>query len=238
MATSRAAEMLERILSDVNATEYEVWLSGPNNFRYAVYPEYKAKRIDAKRPKWEKEVKQFLVDHWQANYSQGCEADDMIGVRLTEEIGTIACHLDKDIDMIPGRHYNWELKRLGKVIRYAKEYVVTPVEAIRFFYKQMLTGDSVDNIKGIPGIGPKKAEGILLQAEEDYQDDLVTTFGNLKLEQYYFNAVRLEYGSDAEMEMNGKCLWIWRRMNDIWSMPNYDTTGSEIERETVATVST
>jgi len=223
VATSRAGEMIERILADVNATEYEVWLSGPDNFRYKVYPEYKAKRIDAKRPKWEKEVKQYLVDHWQANYSQGCEADDMIGVRQMAEIGTIACHLDKDIDMIPGRHYNWELKRLGKVIRNAKEYVVSPQEAIRFFYRQMLTGDSVDNIKGVPGIGPKKAEGILGSTEAS--------------EKEYFQMVREHYGSDEEMEMNGKCLWIWRRMNDIWSMPTYDTTGRESERETIATVS-
>jgi len=29
------------------------------------------------------------------------------------------------------------------------------------FYKQMLMGDSADNIKGIPGVGPKKAEKLL-----------------------------------------------------------------------------
>lgn len=208
IAKARASEMLERILADVNATEYEVWLSGPVNFRYTVYPEYKATRLNAKRPRWEKEVKQFLVDEWNANYSDGCEADDMLGVRQMAEIGTIACHLDKDIDMIPGRHYNWELSRLGKVIRKAREYVVTPAEAIRFFYYQMLIGDPTDNIKGVPGLGPKKAEIILGQGEAS--------------EKEYFQMVREHYGSDEEMEMNGRCLWIWRRMNDIWEMPTKD----------------
>lgn len=206
--------MLERILADVGATEYEVWLSGPDNFRYKVYPEYKAKRLDAKRPRWEKEVKKYLVDHWQANYSVGCEADDMLGVRQMQEIGTIICHLDKDMNMIPGRHYNWELSRLGKVIRHAKEYSVSPEDATRFFYYQMLTGDPTDNIKGIPGIGPVKANVILDSCEGKY-----------------FDAVRANYGSDEEMEMNGKCLWIWRRMNDIWEMP-IDTTRREGEGET------
>lgn len=223
IACARAKEMLERILADVNATEYEIWLSGSDNFRYSVYPEYKAKRYDAKRPKWEKEVKQYLVDEWQANYSQGCEADDMIGVRQMAEIGTIACHLDKDINMIPGRHYNWELRRLGKIIRHAKEYTVTTEEAIRFFYYQMLTGDPTDNIKGVPGIGPKKAEILLDSCEAS--------------EEKYFQMVRDQYGSDEEMEMNGKCLWIWRRMNDIWSMPYYDTTVSKSEGTEVATTS-
>lgn len=218
VATSRTQEMLERILHDVGATEYEVWLSGGDNFRYKVYPEYKADRYKAKRPKWEKEVKQYLVDQWQANTSDGCEADDMLGVRQMQEIGTIICHLDKDINMIPGRHYNWELSRLGKVVRSAKQYTVTNEEAIRFFYYQMLVGDPTDHIKGIPGIGPKKA-AILLDSVAPKEEE-------------YFQVVRDQYGSDEEMEMNGKVLWIWRRMNDIWRMPTYDTTRRESEGET------
>ena len=224
VATGRTNDMLEQILHAVGATEYEVWLSGSNNFRYNVYPEYKADRYDAKRPRWEKEVKKYLVDHWQANTSDGCEADDMLGVRQCAEIGTIVCHLDKDINMIPGRHYNWELNRLGKTVRAAKEYVVTPEEAIRFFYYQMLIGDPTDHIKGVPGIGPKKAEVILNSVEAN--------------EEKYFQVVRELYGSDEEMEMNGKVLWIWRRMNDIWSLPTYDTTRGESQGETVATTST
>ena len=34
-------------------------------------------------------------------------------------------------------------------------------------WKQALTGDSVDNIKGIPGIGPKKATAILMSDSTD-----------------------------------------------------------------------
>jgi len=34
-------------------------------------------------------------------------------------------------------------------------------DAQRNFYTQVLTGDTTDGYKGIPGIGPKKAEAIL-----------------------------------------------------------------------------
>jgi DNA polymerase-1 len=203
IAIARARDMVERILHETSATEYELWLSGPHNFRLDVYPEYKAGRIDKYRPRWEKEVKEYLTTRWDANWSDGCEADDMLGVRLTElgDFG-IMCHLDKDMNMIAGRHYNWELTRLGKVIREAKIYYVTPNEGDRFFYYQMLTGDPTDNIKGVVGIGPKKAEGLLIQGT-NYNE--------------WYDIVKDAYGIEEEFLMNGQCLWIWRKANDIWN---------------------
>ena len=81
VATSRADAMLYDMLMETGASEYELWLSGKGNFRYSVFPEYKANRIKAQRPKWEKEVKQYLVDNWNANWTEGIEADDMLGIR-------------------------------------------------------------------------------------------------------------------------------------------------------------
>lgn len=204
-ATSRANEWVEKILAACNASEYELWLSGPNNFRYQVYPEYKANRLAAYRPHWEKDVKDFLVDQWQANWSSGCEADDMVGVRQTGN--SIIAHIDKDIDMIPGNHYNWELTRLGKVIRPEKKYYISYTESYRRFYYQMLVGDNgTDNIKGVVGIGPKNAKRLLDAVEDPYE---------------MFTVVREAYGNDEEMEMNAKVLWIWRKENDIFNMEDW-----------------
>jgi 5'-3' exonuclease len=66
---------------------------------------------------------------------------------------------------------------------------------------QCLTGDRSDNIKGIDGIGPKKAEKIL--------DGCIT-------EQELFNAVREAYSNDEEFIMNGRVLWIRRQENEDW----------------------
>ena len=199
VATSRANDFVENLIRLNNATSYELWLTGKGNFRYNVYPEYKANRLEAYRPKWEKSVKDYLVDQWQANWSEGCEADDMVGVSLCSTPGGVVAHLDKDINLIPGQHFNWELTRLGKVVREARHYFITEEEALRNFYTQLLTGDVTDNIKGVPGIGPKKAEKLLqwTTTEEDM-----------------FNVCRDTYGSVEEMEMNARCLWLWRTLND------------------------
>ena len=118
----------------------------------------------------------------------------MCGVRLTESPESIIAHLDKDINLIPGKHYNWELTRLGKVVREARHYTITDEEALRNFYTQLLTGDVTDNIKGVPGIGPKKAEKLLQCSVTEEQ---------------MFHICRDAYASTEEMEMNARCLWIW-----------------------------
>jgi 5'-3' exonuclease len=124
----------------------------------------------------------------------GCEADDMLGVRQCElscdSDESIICTIDKDLNMIPGSHYNFVKK---------ERYVVTPEDGIRFFYYQMLIGDTTDNIKGVVGIGKQKATKLL---------DRCSTEGE------YFDAVRDAYSNDEEMLMNARCLYIWKYMHD------------------------
>ena len=221
VATSRANQWIENIIRDTNADIYELWLSGPTNFRYGVYPEYKANRLTAHRPKWEKETKQFLVDNWQANWSVDCEADDMVGVRQCTQKDTIIAHIDKDINMIPGWHYNWELTRQGKVIREAKTYFITNDEANRFFWYQLLVGDpGTDNIKGVPGIGPKTADKIL---DSTPKAD-------------WYKAILDLYSCEEELDMNAQCLFIWRRLNDNWRNLLNDASRSQSERPVLSTI--
>lgn len=209
VAKARADEMVEAIITATDASEYELWLSGPDNFRYSIYPEYKANRANVQRPKWEKEVKSHLTEKWKANWSVGCEADDMCGVQQTKD--TIIAHIDKDINMIPGLHYDWGLTRKGKVVRPPCIYEVPEIQALRAFYWQLLVGDPTDNVKGVKGIGPKNAERIL-----DWDVDSDT----------WFERIRERYGNDDELLLNGQVLWIWRKLNDIWRLP-IDPTVSE-----------
>lgn len=194
VACARADEMLDNMLEATGSDSAELWLSGPDNFRYKIYPEYKANRITAKRPKWEKELKEYFVTEWQANWSQGCEADDMLGVRLMElgDQATLASN-DKDLDMIPGNHYNFVQ---------GIKYFVDNDKALRNFYYQCLVGDTADGIKGVYGIGPKKAKAILDSCET--------------IEELH-EAVKEKFSCEEEFEMNAKVLWIWRKPNDIWN---------------------
>jgi len=196
VANARSEGIIRDICQTLGSEDVELWLSGNNNFRYGVYPEYKANRITAKRPRWEKEVKRFLTESWGAQWSDGCEADDMLGLRSMElqAQGSPVCivTIDKDLDMIPGDHYNFVKK---------EKYYVTNEEAIRFFYYQCLIGDTADGIKGVPGIGPKKAKNILDACNSE--------------EEYYW-AVRDKFSCYEEFAMTAKCLWIWREPGGMW----------------------
>lgn len=206
-ATSRADEMVLRILAATETESCEIWLSGKENFRYQVYPEYKANRLGVYRPKYEREVKDHLVREWNANWSEGCEADDMVGVRQMAEKESIIAHIDKDINMIPGMHYNWDIVRKGIVVSPAKTYEITADDAWYNFYYQLIVGDKVtDNIAGVPGSGPVAATKFLQTTEPHL----------------WLQGIRKMYSCDEELEMNAKCLWIWRKPNDIWSWDTDD----------------
>jgi 5'-3' exonuclease len=186
---ARAEDLVDQILVNTEATEYHLYLTGKDNFRYAIYPEYKAHRPKEK-PFWLEKCRQFLIANFNAEVINGQEADDALGIAQTDD--TIICSIDKDLLMIPGRHYN-----------FVKDEFITQsnFDAIKHFYMQCLQGDRADNIKGIPGIGPKKAERILAGCTN---------------EEELFRATREAYGNDVEFLMNGKVLWIRRKPDENW----------------------
>lgn len=205
---SRLDALIDLTCNELQVFNYHVFLSGPTNFRYRVYPEYKANRIKAYRPKWEKECKDWLVSQHGATWSENCEADDMLGVAASKDPNTVIVSIDKDLHQITGNHYNFVKK---------EEKYVTPENGLHFFYYQMLVGDSADGIKGAQGIGPRKAPGII--------DNL---YGATSYE--YLEAIRPFFSCDEEILMNGQVLWIWKKDNDIWELP-IETTQQQEQRQ-------
>ena len=198
IAVARTKELVEQILHEVGADSYKLYLSGANNFRKIIYPDYKANRTQP-RPKHLNVCKQYLVDHWGATWTDGYEADDALGINQekTLEGNTIICSIDKDLRQIPGEHYNF--------VKKARDYISAET-AIRTFYIQLLIGDTADNVRGKQGVGKAKAPKILDGCES---------------EEELFNACRDEYKNDAEMLLNGQLLWIWRKMNEVWDTTKY-----------------
>ena len=84
------------------------------------------------------------------------EADDLVSIWAHEALDRkeeyVICGIDKDLLQIPGHHYN-----------YGKDtwQLINEEEALHNLYIQCLTGDNTDNIPGLKGIGPKKAQKIL-----------------------------------------------------------------------------
>jgi hypothetical protein len=139
-----------------------IFLSGKTNFRDSVAKTrpYKGNRDNTPRPTHFKALGDYLVEQWDATYTEGIEADDAISISAMEakEKGEdyIVVSNDKDLDQIPGKHYNWITKEY---------YTVSPKEAKVNFYSQILAGDSTDNIPGLEGVGPATAEKALAECK-------------------------------------------------------------------------
>ena len=150
IAIWRMDELLDSILVKTNATGYRAFLTGANNFRKLIYPEYKANRI-APKPKHLKDLQQYSIEKLNAEYAPDTlEADDALAINQTED--TIICTLDKDLLQVPGKHFSWEINGKGwsRPDTFLEQ---TEIEGLRLFYKQCLKGDSSDNVRGIEGIG-------------------------------------------------------------------------------------
>jgi hypothetical protein len=179
---------------DLEFTDFQLYLSGSGNFRKLMPtdPVYKGNRDPAHRPTYEENLRQYLIQKYGAVLVDGMEADDAVGIAQceTEPETTVLVSIDKDLDQIPGWHYNYQKK---------KKYFVTEEEGTRFFWKQMLTGDTSDNIRGIYGIGPVKADKMLGDSADDYETIVWDAYIN-------------EFGGDAErmFRQNQELLWILR----------------------------
>ncbi len=213
IALYRCDDIMHRILNSTGANQYEVYISGQNNFRKEIDTEYKANRIKTPRPLWLEVCREHLVTAWQARVSDNMEADDMLAISQTsynnrKETPSIICSLDKDLRQVPGRHYSWEISGTthGTSWTRPEEFtVVSPMEGLRTFYRQLLIGDTSDNIFGVQGIGPKKAE---------------KRINHLDNEQEMFQVVRELYDDDERLLKNGRLLWLKRsEMEELWSFP-------------------
>lgn len=159
--------VIQRALEDTDADEYKVYLSKGKNFRYdvATLKPYKGNRKEEDKPTHLKEIRDYLMERYSAIEVEGIEADDQISIDARKINGSgghlaVVCSVDKDLKQIPGMHYN--------IATHEHDYV-TDEEALYNLYSQILTGDSVDNIPGLKGIGPKTAKKILAGAKDEQE---------------------------------------------------------------------
>ena len=178
-------------------TGYQLYLTGKGNFRhdYAVTAPYKGNRKSRPPPKYLQDIRQHLIEKWSAMVVEGEEADDAIAIDATT-LGDYAvmASIDKDFDQIPGIHYDF-IKD--------EEYYVDEVDGLKFFYQQIITGDAIDNIIGVDGIGKQGAE------------DLIQGCRN---EMDMWDIVRDQLGDDRALE-NARLCWLRREAGQIWEPP-------------------
>jgi len=205
VAIRTMADMLEELVFiELSSNIHVGYLTGKENYRHdiAKTKPYKGNRKDAPRPVHLHSLREYLITAWDFRVADGQEADDAIGIHATlTKDNSIIVSIDKDLDMIPGHHYNPVKK---------DHYYVNDKVALKNFYRQILTGDKVDNIEGLRGIGPKKADKIL----GDFDTDLAM-----------YEAVLKAYDGDAERVLeNGQLLWIRRKEGELWQPPTPSST--------------
>ena len=81
-------KLIESILEETKATDCRIFLSGDGNFREEVAKTkvYKGNRDDLHKPLHYKEIREYLINVWQAEVVEGMEADDMMGIVQMEYI--------------------------------------------------------------------------------------------------------------------------------------------------------
>lgn len=218
---SVAIKTMDKFLNDIivklPVTEWELFLTGKGNFRddYAVTVPYKGNRAKLKKPVHLPALRTYLVEEWNADMADGQEADDSISIRATT-LGDdgIIVSLDKDFDQVQGWHYNFVKEDL---------YYVTAEEGLLNFYMQFLTGDLIDNIVGVKGIGPVKANKLLTLAEGD--------------EDQMFSICVEHLGYDRAVE-NGRLLYLRRKEDEIWNPPTKETSSSTASSTNTTTETT
>lgn len=228
----RAAELLDNklnnILAIVGADSYQIFLTGKGNFRekIAVSKPYKGNRLQEK-PFHYKNLRAYMVGKWNAIIVEGMEADDAMSLIQYENYKaslmlegldhtldpTIIATRDKDLRQVPGWHYGWEL---GNQPSFGPKYI-SEEEGMRFFYKQCLMGDRVDNIEGLPKCGPVKAEKVL-------GDTQVSTEMFLRVREAYRGFYEDVKIADEKLLENARLLFMTRELNEkgepiLWNFP-------------------
>jgi 5'-3' exonuclease len=187
---------------------YLMAMKGDGNYRDDIYPEYKAQRKNKPHGnEFVQFVRELAISEELAVPAHGREADDYLRIWAKEceiaGIDYIICTIDKDLDCIPGKHWNLKKNELT---------VVTEDYAMRFYYEQLLMGDPTDNIPGLPNIGPVKAKLLLsdCNTHSEFQKAVINVYQTFYPEDW-----------KGYLLSNGKMIHIQGHINDYFHLDSW-----------------
>jgi len=149
-----------------------VWDGGLSEKRQAALPDYKAQRPEMPTDLGSQldEIGRYLVAAGIASFCEdGVEADDYIGRVAIEAqargLAVVIASSDKDFMQLVGPgigllNPNDKSESVWTAAQVEAKTGVRPDQIIDWL---SLLGDAVDNIPGVPGVGPKTATGLLVQ---------------------------------------------------------------------------
>lgn len=182
---SRIDLAIGNIKRTMRARDYTLAIGGEGNFRYAAAQTKLYKGERAEKPLLYQELRDAFVEKYKQKIEvvpDGWEADDWISIkgwesyaafRKTGKYPYVLGYIDKDLLMTPCPYFNYYKLEEG---------IHTPeiMDCARHYGMQLLAGDAIDNIGGLPsvptpfarkygirrgGIGMATAEKILKQVD-------------------------------------------------------------------------
>lgn len=225
----KADEPVENALSTTRTIIHNIWdrfpdrkrdgilfISGKGNFRdnmecledvyFGPNKKYKGNRDPSMRPSYYDEIREYMIHVHGAITVNGMEAEDAAGIEhyKHKDRSTVLVHQDKDLNCLPGWHWN--------PVKMDDLYYQTIHKANSDFWKQVLTGDRVDNIRGIDGLGPKTANKIIDSCGDDW----------MKMHDAVLAQYAKQYGPDAKAAMDATCklVWIMRKEGETYDGSN------------------
>ena len=185
------------------------------NFRIEVAKSVPYKNRKSTKPYHYHNLRAWIWATYSPTIAWGCEADDLLAVyQDTEEFTTIICSRDKDLRQVPGMQFSWEcgaqpawgplrVEEVGELALPKPNKLVG--SGLKFFFSQVITGDRVDTIPGLPRGGPTLA---------------FKTLGGLSTEKEMYDAVarlyeeKLGEGWETYLEEQINLLWMVREMDE------------------------
>lgn len=208
----------------------QIFLSAGGNYRekVATLKPYKGNRDPEHKPFHYGTIRDVLKDTYNVVEVSGHEADDALSLQAWDRMRAgdtsyVIATIDKDLDQIPGWHYDYMKKNF---------YFVQPVEAERWFWQQALSGDGTDNIGGACKVGPVSAASFLSEWEAEYAE---TEFPG-PYEEFIWQKVVEVYADRADRKgcyyadkdpsavalENARLVYLQRERGELWTPPGTD----------------
>lgn len=224
-AKIKTDDLLKNLVDIAGTNEYIAYLGGKNNFRYKLMeslpeelmtPIYKGNR-SSEKPPFFYEIRNYLKTNYGFYTVDGIESDDACAITLTNlKSNGLLLSTDKDVLQVPGYHI--QLKPSGaEHLEVTEEGTLALSEnrkkvvgtGYKLLWSQMLTGDGVDNFKGVPKCGPVKAVSLL-------KDETIETIPKI-----VYNEFKNAYKEHAELmyKFTWNLAYMLRSHNSLSTIP-------------------
>jgi 5'-3' exonuclease len=182
-AKYRTRTKLQEIQNNVeewfNIIQTYVFIGGKDNFRYKVFPEYKANRKDTVKSPHVPIIRQYMIDELNAIESNGAEADDYVidGIAISKG-NCVVSSIDKDVFYHSPNIPIYDYRSTNDIIG---EFKLISTKQSRFARAaQIVIGDSTDGIPGAKGVGKAWCDNNMHIDMTDYQFTKAILLGYLK----------------------------------------------------------